>query len=215
MKMKFRTAALLLAAAMAVPMVSCGDKKSSSNMNMSEYTTPTAAPTEPVVPVENGALLSIPDVTAAPGGVAEIKVHVENAEKEWSMCGLHITYPNFLKPRLIDEEKRIMDREIGAAAEFNEGFIGMAWFDNLPDELVKENKGCFFVTTVVGDNSINKGMNGDIATFYFEVPTDAKPGVYDLDFFYQDSDMFSNAERNPGYDLYAFQNWKGGKLTIT
>lgn len=215
--MKHRSAAIVLAAVMALTMTACGSKKSDdSTVDMETYKTPTQAETTkaPVTPVsaEEGALLSIKDTTVKPGGVAEVTVHVENADLKWNMCGLHVAYPTALKPQISDAETRAMKKTVGDAAKYNMGFVSLAWFDNLPKELTDRNYGAFFLTAIMDGNN---GEDGDIATFYFDVPEDAAPGtVYDIEFFYQEGDLFSNASRDPGYDQFAFDNWKGGKITV-
>ena len=54
------------------------------------------------------------------------------------------------------------------------------------------------------------------ATFNFIIPQDAEVGtVYDLNFFYMDNDMFTNAAKEEEMQKYAVQNWINGSITVT
>ena len=222
MKLRFTAmaAALLIA---AVSATACGDKKSSSSgsdIDMDTYQNSESsvvdmeADFKDVQPVADseGALLSIIDTTAKAGETAEVTVHVENAEMKWNMCGFHVTYPDVLTPKLFDPADRSMEYKKGPAVEYAKGFVSLNWEDNLPDELIADHRKAFFITSVFDGD---QGMNGDIATFYFDVPADAASGtVYELNFFYWPGAVFSNAAKDPGYDKYAFEHWTGGTITV-
>lgn len=174
--------------------------------------TPTAAPTEVIVAAKDGPRLSIKDATAAPGEIAEVTIAIENAKAAWSMCGFHITYPNVLKPEMIDAEQRMVMKKTGDASEYNVGSVAMEWQENLPDDLTSENLGSiFFTETFEG----NHGLDGDVVTFFLKIPEDAVSGTeYPVGFYYLDGDIFQNKEKDKSMEKYVFENWKGGKITV-
>lgn len=162
--------------------------------------------------IDDGPVIKISDTEAKPGGTAEVTVSVTGADKKWNMCGIHITYPDVLECRLLDEEELIADYELGDASAKNSGFVAMDWQKNLADELVRQNKRSLFFTTLFKEN---EGRDGNIATFFFKVPDDAQPGtVYKLGYFYMESDMFRNYENDMSFEKYAFEHLKNGSITV-
>ena len=132
--------------------------------------------------IESGPVIKISDTEAKPGGTAEVTVSVTGADKKWNMCGIHITYPDVLKCRLLDEDELTADYELGAATEKCAAFVAMDWEQNLAEELIRKKQRSLFFTASFKENS---GKDGDIATFFFKVPDDAMPGtVYKLGFFF-------------------------------
>ena len=88
----------------------------------------------------------------------------------------------------------------------------MDWQRNLAPELVRDKKRSVFFTTMFQDNN---GKDGDIASFFFKIPDDAQPGtVYDLGYYYMDSDMFRNLENDMSLEKYAFEHLEGGSITV-
>ncbi len=162
--------------------------------------------------IESGPELKIADVTAKPGDIAAVTVSVKGTGDNWNNCGIHITYPNVLQCQLEDEETRDVKYEPGPAIKKNAGFVAMEWQDNLDEELVRNHERSLFFTAIFWDSS---GTDGDIATFYFKVPDDAKPGtVYDLGYFFMDSDMFRNVNDDISYEKYTFEHLQGGSITV-
>ncbi len=194
----------------------CGEKTNYSSPEESSKSNeiPTEPPAEPVMAAEDGPRLYIKDTTAAAGEIAEVTMAVENAELKWNMCGIHVTYDNRLQLQIVDEEEGRIRYKKGDASEYVTGSVGMIWKEEgLPDEVKSAGKGCLFYTEVFEGNY---GLDGDIVTFYFKVPDDAESGtVYDIGFYYMDTDAFSNTEKDKSMDLYVFQNWKGGTVTVT
>lgn len=205
--------------AAAVSMVSCSSGTSDSSTSGNPIITyvpqtqpPTAAPTDPVVAADDGPRLSIRDVEVAAGEVAKVTVVIDNAEMKWNMCGFHLTYPNVLKPEMLNDEERLVKKSMGGASEYNAGSTAMEWRDNLPDELVENNLGSLFFTEIFGEDY---GLNGDVVTFYLKVPDDAASGTeYPVDFFYLDGDVFTNKANDKSMEKYVFENWKGGKIIV-
>ena len=88
----------------------------------------------------------------------------------------------------------------------------MDWQNNLADELIRNNNRSLFFTAIFGDKP---GTDGDIATFYFKVPDDAMPGtVYDLGYFFMDSDMFRDIDDDLSFEKYAFEHLQNGSITV-
>lgn len=163
-----------------------------------------------------GPLLSISNSKAKPGETAEVTLSVKNADKKWTMCGLHIAFPDLLNCVLEDEEERIPKMDYGEAIKGSSGSVGKLWRDNLPEALTNVRKKSLFFTAMFTDN---KGKDGDIVTFYFDIPADAKPGtVYDIDFYYSNTknakDMFKSDKNDLSFEKYAFANWQGGSITV-
>lgn len=167
---------------------------------------------------ESGPQLSISSTTAKAGEVAEVTVSVSNAKNNWSSCGFHIVYSDKLKCVLIDDEDsaRDVDFALGEACRGAFSAVAKEWQEDLPKELSDDKlKALFFTASFEG----NRGGEGNIATFKFIVPDNANPGdVFDIDFYYYGGeytkDIFINAQDDESLEKYAFQNWKGGTITI-
>ena len=165
---------------------------------------------------ESGPLLTISNTKAKAGGIAEVTLSVSNADKKWKMCGIHIVYPDVLKCVLANEQDREPDYDTGDALRSAQASVAREWQDNLPDDLSKYHMGSVFFTALCSDNG---GGDGDIVTFKFKVPDNAKSGtVYKVDYYYSSSDktkdMFSNETDDPAFEKYAFSHWTGGTVTV-
>ena len=236
--MKRKIAAVLTAAMTAAGLTGCLDSGKSSSVAVTDSVVATAdggsevqtaAPADDdgeisesmelmrikyadVPDLESGPVLSLSNTTAKPGEMAEVTVSVSGADQQWNMCGIHFTYPDVLECKIANDEDLEADYEPGAAISANAGFVAMDWQRNLSDELVRNHQRSVFFTTMFINNS---GKDGDIATFFFKIPEDAQPGtVYDLGFYYMDSDMFSNSESDPAFEKYAFEHMQGGSITV-
>lgn len=230
--MKFKLTSILMV--LCVFACSCGDKKDSS------YTSPESSgqssikgieTTEKVAEVpdsseaiknkfkdvpdaESGPLISVNNVKAKAGETAEVTVSVKGADLNWSMCGIHLTYPNVLDCVRDEKDTSSVKFEKGVASEYNTGFISLEceWQNGTPEELMEKNLGALFFTVMFNGND---GQDGDIATFYFDVPEDAKSGtVYPIDLYYMETDMFRNTEGDMSLEKYAFENFQAGSITV-
>ena len=217
-----RIFAALAAAAVLAAAAGCTKKQEYSTNDSSSENVPAATlpaekeiepPTEPpVVAAEDGPKLSIDHTTAAPGEYAKITLSVKDAENNWQMCGLHITYPNVLKPEIANDEERYVRYSRGEASDYSTASLCMEWRDNMPEELTSNDLGCFFFTEVFTGNT---GLDGDIASFKLKIPDDAEPGtVYPVGFYFKDGDMFLNEEKDKSLEKYAFENWQFGSITV-
>lgn len=237
--MKRKIAAALLAAMTAAGLTGCLDSGKSSSAAVTDSAVVTSAESSEeqtaaltnddgseisesmelmrlkyadVPDLESGPVLSLSNTTAKPGEMAEVTVSVKGADQQWNMCGIHFTYPDVLECRISNQEDLEADYEPGEAISANAGFVAMDWQRNLSDELVRNHQRSVFFTTMFINNS---GKDGDIATFFFKIPDDAQPGtVYDLGFYYMDSDMFSNTESDLAFEKYAFEHMQGGSITV-
>lgn len=231
--MKIRKIIAAAAAVMMLAATSCGGKKdnysspfdSGSQTSQSlfdemssaegiESDTVQVVTEAPVVieAAEDGPRLYIKDASASPGEEVEITMAVENSEKKWTSCGIHVTYPDFLECVMLDADEGFIEYELKEASQRNTGSVGMLWKDGLPEQLASKNLGCVFFTEVFGGN--NFGGEGDIVTFKFKVPEDAQPGTYPLGFYYRDTDTFIDAAQDQSMQKYVFENWREGTLTI-
>lgn len=234
--MKHKFAAVVIAAAMAAAgLTGCMEKKqpASSVKKNTETSATSASSANDTLPkgefisesmelvklkyadvpdLESGPELSISNTSAKPGEIAKVTVSVKGAKDKWSMCGIHVTYPDVLECQLENEEKYTAKYDPGEAVAKNSGFVAMDWRENLMDELIREHQRAFFFTTMFIDS---QGGDGDIATFYLKVPDDAQVGtVYNLGFFYTDSDMFRDLEGDLSFEKYAFTHMTGGSITV-
>ena len=200
---------------------SCGEKKNNSESADKPVETklgnvdPDGALKEDFKSVEElteGPVLKLNNVTAKAGETAEVTISVTNADYQWNMCGLHIVYPKELKCTFENEEKRLVEYDLGSASKHSNGSTAMYWRDNQTEYMTSNNLDSVFFTEIFSDDS---GMDGDIVTFYFQIPADAKSGtVYPIDFMYVDSDTFSNAKNEANFSKYAFEHWEGGSVTV-
>ncbi len=194
-----RIIAVSTALVMMTAFVSCGNKKGE------ELTDPVT------IADEGGPSLYLSNTEAERGGVAEITLSVKGADMMWNMCGIHVTYPDMLKCQMVNEEERTVKYKKGSASEYATASVGMLWRDGLPEELTEKNQGTVFFTELFDGNS---GLDGDIVTFYFDVPEDAEKGTYPVGFYVMDSDMFADADRNTAFQTYTFSHLQEGTITI-
>lgn len=215
--MKHRTAALISAVIMALSLCGC-EKKNSSNKDDVVYGDSAAfeAEFENAEDVSEGPLLTLSNTTVKAGGTAEVTISVKNTGNNWTMCGLHIAYPDLLGCVMDNAEEREPKMTLGDAVKGSAGAVARLWSDNLPEKLSSVKKKSVFFTSMFSENN---GGDGDLVTFYFNVPADAKSGtVYDFDFYYfnsdQAKDMFRIGEENSSAEKYAFTHWQGGSVTV-
>lgn len=220
-----RLTSVLLAVGVLMSLTACGDKKnnSSTSEGESQRTFPnevvTAQPKETqsateVVAAEDGPRVYIGNTTAKAGEYAEVTLYVENAEKNWSFCGLHITYPDVLEPKMFEfgDEENLVDYSRGEASKYSSGATAMLWTENVPEEITSKNLDCFFFAEMFSDDY---GLDGDIATFQLKIPEDAESGtVYPIGFYYMDTDTFQNMEGDLSLQKYTFENLKEGSITV-
>ena len=212
------------AAALLAVTSSCGSNSTSKTSYRSDETSK-ASDNVPagtgydskVVAAKDGPKLSFSNVEAAPGERVGVTLSVSGADKNWNMCGLHITYGEELECIVLDESQGFIDYELGSASKFSNGSVGMIWTNKLSKELTDNHLGALFFTEIFDGD---KGLDGDIATFYFKVPSDAKSGtVYPIGIYYmppteQREDMFRNTAADLSLEKYAFENWVGGSVTV-
>lgn len=161
---------------------------------------------------ETGAVISISDTAVSAGETAEVTVSLKGADLGWNMCGIHLTFPDKLKCVRKGTEGRDVKCKKGTAVEYNTGFIAVEWVQNRPEELLSQNLGSLFFTTMFDGDG---GQDGDIATFYFEVPKDAESGtVYPIGYYFMESDIFRNSSNDESFEKYAFENWQTGSITV-
>ena len=212
-----RFIALSAAMIMALASVGCGSEKESSiktGMFVSEECF--ERDFKDVKDAESGPLLTISNTTAKAGGIAEVTLSVSNADKQWRMCGIHIVYPDVLKCILADAENREPDYDTGDALKSMQASVAREWQSNLPDDLSSNRMGAVFFTALCAETG---GKDGDIVTFRFKVPDEAKSGtVYNIDYYYSSNDktkdMFSNENNDPEFEKYAFSHCIGGTITV-
>jgi len=219
--MKRRFAALGTALLMAaVSVAGCKKDDKSSNGGSSEEKSAVinsedriAEAYKDVEDLESGPELSISRTSAPAGGVAEVTISVDNADDIWSLCGLHIAYPEELKCHMNEAAGEHMTKyKSGDACE---DFLtsSMEWFGEMPEDLEGKGKSMVFFAAV---SSGLPGINGDIVTFSFDVPEDAEPGTeYPIDFYYYKTDQFTDAAGDKAIEKYAFTHWEGGSVTVT
>lgn len=223
--MKLKITALILAL-LTLSAVSCGEKKKSYNSSESSTSSSSESTAEQKSYKEvmeetfrdfkelpEGAELSISSTKGKAGERVPVTISVSGAEKQWSMCGIHLTYDLSLSLVLNDElgEGNVLFTE-GEAVKDNIGFISLIWDKNIPKELTDQHLGTFFFTTMFeGD----LGGDGDIATFYFDIPKDAESGtVYPIGYYFLNTDVFRNTAGDKSFDKYAFEHFKLGSITV-
>ena len=240
--MKRKFFAVLLAALVSAGMTGClADKKSSNgNGNDKDNNVPAVTDTDENQGAENnsdgrsdlitesmelmrlkysdipelssGPVIKISDTTVKPGDIAAVTVSLTGGDQKWNKCGIHITYPDVLECQLSNVEELEAEYEPGPAIKKCMAFVAMDWQNNLADELIRNNNRSLFFTAIFGDKP---GTDGDIATFYFKVPDDAMPGtVYDLGYFFMDSDMFRDIDDDLSFEKYAFEHLQNGSITV-
>lgn len=230
--MKFKV--IFLTAFLCISLISCGSNEENSYSSkessvVSSETSNTESNSTSDIPdsnealkesfkdvsdVENGPVLSISNTSAKAGEIAEVTVSVEGADLNWSNCGIHITYPDVLRCVYQDNDDKNLKYETGKATEYNAGMVAMEWKkeNDPPEELVSQNLGTSFFTTMFNGNG---GQDGEIITLFFEIPEDAESGtVYPFDFYYISTDMFRNVESDMSLEKYAFEHTQAGSVTV-
>lgn len=209
-------AAMLLLTASATS-CSSGSKNSistSSQVNIVDYPDAEEAIKEKYANVESsseGPVLKISDVTVGAGETAEVTLSVSGTDG-WSMCGIHLTYPKELKCVMKHEETREADFTLGSASQAAQVSLSKIWLDNFPRELEDAGLASVFFTEIFNEDD---GENGDIVTFKFQVPIDAKSGmVYPIGMYFLYTDMFQNSKKDISMEKYAFEHFQSGSITI-
>ncbi len=212
---------VLLAVGVLMSLTACADSTENSSVSTGEpqRTFPdevvTAEPkaTE-VVAAADGPRVYIGNTTAKAGEYADVTLYVENAEQNWSFCGLHITYPDVLEPKMLEisNDDNLVDYSRGEASKYSSGATAMLWTQNIPEEITSKNLECFFFAEMFGDDY---GLDGDIATFQLKIPEDAESGtVYPIGFYYLETDTFQNMSGDLSLQKYTFDNLKEGSITV-
>ncbi|MCM1132357.1 MAG: hypothetical protein NC340_02690 [Ruminococcus flavefaciens] len=187
----------------------------SSEVSVSQPEESSEAETQPateIIAAEDGPRLYISNTTAKAGEYADVTVYVENGEKNWSFCGIHITFPDVLEVSMLDVEESLVDYERGEASRYSSGATAMLWTENMPVELTSNNLGCFFFAEMFADDY---GLDGDIATFQLKIPDDAESGtVYPIGFYYMDTDRFHNSSEDLSLEKYTFSHLTEGSITV-
>lgn len=193
--MKSGFLSLVLAAVTAMSlMTACGDKSESSAGK------------------KEGPIISIESVNANVGEIVEVSVSVEGADNNWQMCGIHMTYDDRLECVATDDDPMVPDYEQGDAVADMTAFVTRIWLENKDDELINNDLGCLFFTTM-GEGDC--GRDGVIATYKFKVPDDAQAGeFYELGFYYREGDIFINTASDEKLQEQAFSNWESGFIRI-
>ena len=227
--MKFKTWAVV--AVLCLSVFSCSEKNNSAPevnsgivMSTGDYDSDTINLPESKKAMEqnfkdvpdsdNGPLISIGNVTAKAGEIAEVKVYVEGADLNWSSCGIHLTYPDILQCVYPENDNMFLKYKAGVASEFNTGIVAMEWKKEStpPAELTENGLGTMFFTVMFSGNT---GQDGEILTLYLKVPEDAESGtVYPVGFYYLATDMFRNTDNDSSFEKYAFEHMKAGTITV-
>ena len=214
-----RIIAIAAAAAMLALSAACGNSTSSQTSDgasaetTADLTSPTGYYRDDVIAAVDGPKLSFSNVEVAAGETAEVSLFVSGAHKNWTMCGIHVTFGDELECVMSDAEQHLVEYELGDASRKSNGSVCMLWVKELPEELTSNHLGSLFFTEIFDGNM---GADGEIVKFFFKVPKDAKKGtVYPIGIYYMtDNDMFINAEGDKPLEKYAFQNWVGGSVTV-
>lgn len=208
---KMSAAAVMMLMLMSA--VSCGDKNKEISGSETAVTIPSVDAGSDVVAAEDGPKLSFSETEAAPGEIAEVSLYVKDAQAKWSMCGIHVTFSDELECQMEDPAENLIKYDTGDASKYATGSVGMLWTNELPEELTSQHLGSLFFTEIFkGD----QGLDGEIAKFYFKVPENAASGtVYPIGIYYMEgNDLFINAANDASFQKYAFENWKGGSITV-
>lgn len=216
---------IAIAAAAAVLALSgaCGDGSSSASgsadttASTADLTSPTGYYSDKVIAAEDGPKLMFTNVEAAAGETAEISLIVSGAHKNWTMCGIHITFDDALECVMDDPANNYVAYDLGDASKRSTGSVAVLWVNKVPEELTSNHLSCLFFTEIFDGDA---GGDGEIVKFYFKVPEKAKKGtVYPIGIYYMPpdetrEDMFRNTENDLSLEKYAFQNWTGGSITV-
>lgn len=212
---------VLVAVGVLMSLTACADSTENGSVSTGDpqRTFPDEAVTaEPkateVVAAADGPRVYIGNTTAKAGEYADVTLYVENAEQNWSFCGLHITYPDVLEPKMLEigNDDNLVDYSRGEASKYSSGATAMLWTQNVPEEITSKNLECFFFAEMFGDDY---GLDGDIATFQLKIPEDAESGtVYPIGFYYLETDTFQNMSGDLSLQKYTFDNLKEGSITV-
>ena len=212
--MKLKITALAAALLMTAP-IACGcsffedDEKEENTFEADDALEEAFAD---VPDAESGPLLKINSTEAEPGGIAEVTVSVSNAKDKWNVCGLHIVYPDDLDCVNIREDEPDAKYKAGPTCEDAPLKAAMEWFGTKTNEMLDDDLDSIFFTAAFTEDH---GGDGDIATFYIQIPEDAESGdEYDVDFYYYSTDTFRGTDNDRSFEKYAFSNWEGGTITV-
>lgn len=202
-------AALVLTAASVTGCSGKGSTSASESSEIKKATAPTGE-YEGVPDLDEGPLLTIKDTEAAAGEIAEVTVSVEFGDQSWSVCALHLSYPEKLE--CVKNDSGNVKMTLGEANSGADIHLASEWQGEVPEEVEeKGNRLVFFNTSFIEDN----GGSGDIAALYFRLPDDAKSGdVYEIDFFDDGTNVFTDSECDKSIEKYAFSHCRGGKITV-
>lgn len=202
-------AVLALTAASITGCSGKGSESASESSKIKKATAPTDE-YEGVPDLDEGPLLTIQDTEAAAGEIAAVTVSVDSDDKSWSICALHLSYPEELE--CVKNDSGNVKMTLGEAYSDADINLASEWQGEVPEEEAeKGNRLVFFNTSFIEDN----GGSGDIATLYFRLPADAKSGdVYEIDFFDDGTNVFTDSECNKAIEKYALSHCKGGKITV-
>lgn len=207
-----RITVLLTAAVMASFMLMSGCKNDNGEKDPSNGNSASEQSQSKAEKPLSGAkpVLSINNVQGRPGETVEVVVSVSGAEKQWASCGVHFYYDNSLECQT--EDGKFAEYQLGNASKDLNAFTAAVWTDNLTDYMIDNNYYSLFFAAMCSSDS---GKDGDIATFYFKIPEDAKVGTeYPLEFFSIDGDMFTNIATSDDIQEYAFSHWKNGSISV-
>lgn len=182
----------------------------------------TQTPTEQVMVADENAVpasgaapvLSVSSVTGAPGETVEVTASLSGADKQWAMCGVHMTYDERLTCIADESDPKTPKFTRGEAVNNITGFITMLQVDEDRNQyLIDQKQNAVFFAAV---DSVDNGADGDIVTYSFKIPDDAESGtVYDIGFYYREGDMFLGADKDEAMQDYAFSHWQGGTVTVS
>lgn len=159
----------------------------------------------------DGPVLKVSDVTAAAGETAAVTLSVSGSDG-WCMCGIHLTYPKELECVMRHPETREAEFMLGDASQAAQASLAKTWLDNFPRELEENGLASVFFTEIFNGDD---GENGDIVTFKFKIPADAKSGtVYPVGMYFLDTDMFQNSSKDVSMEKYAFEHFQSGSITV-
>lgn len=190
----------------------CGKEESKVEVNLSESQKAFNEKYKDVPDDEEGPILSISNTTAPAGGRAEVTVSVKNAADKWNVCGLHVSYPEELDCVNAHEEGNEAEYDLGEAAENASFSSAMEWQGERSEDMEDKKIGAFFFTAGFAKRG---GGDGDIVTFYLDVPENAESGtVYPIEFYFFDGDIFTDLSQNRSMEKYAFSHWESGSVTV-
>jgi hypothetical protein len=187
----------------------------SENADTSEDTEEQIMEADPDAVPESGAapVLSASSVSGAAGETVDVTISITGADKQWAMCGVHVTYDEQLTCVASESDPKTPVYTKGDAVNNISGFVTMLQVgDDRNDYLIENKQSAVFFAAV---DSTNNGGDGDIVTYQFTIPDDAQSGtVYEIGFYYRDGDMFLDAEQDTAMQDYAFSHYQKGTITV-